>query len=212
MSPVYPPQPTPVIERFLALCHRRRYPSKSTLIYAGDESDTLYYIIDGSVSVSIEDNEGREIILDYLNAGAFFGEMGMFNDDDSTRSAWVKTRVESEVAEINYSKFEQLAKTDPDILFQLCGQMASRLRKTSGKVGDLAFLDVTGRIARCLLDLAKQPDAMTHPDGMQIRITRQEIGRIVGCSREMAGRVLKSLEEQNLIWVKGKTIVVYGTR
>jgi CRP/FNR family cyclic AMP-dependent transcriptional regulator len=62
------------------------------------------------------------------------------------------------------------------------------------------------------LDLCKEPDAMTHPDGMQIRITRQEIGRIVGCSREMAGRVLKNLEEQGLISVSGKTIVVFGTR
>ena len=53
---------------------------------------------------------------------------------------------------------------------------------------------------------------MTHPDGMQIRITRQEIGRIVGCSREMVGRVLKTMEEQGLISVKGKTIVVFGTR
>ena len=69
--------------------------------------------------------------------------------------------------------------------------MADRLRNTTRKVGDLAFLDVTGRVARTLLDLCKQPDAMTHPDGMQIKITRQEIGRIVGCSREMVGRVLK---------------------
>ena len=61
-----------------------------------------------------------------------------------------------------------------------------------------------------LLDLCKEPDAMTHPDGMQIRITRQELGRIVGCSREMVGRVLKTLEEQHLISVSGKTIVVFG--
>jgi len=53
---------------------------------------------------------------------------------------------------------------------------------------------------------------MTHPDGMQIKITRQEIGRIVGCSREMVGRVLKVLEQQDLVWVKGKTMVVHGTR
>jgi len=53
---------------------------------------------------------------------------------------------------------------------------------------------------------------MTHPDGMQIKITRQEIGRIVGCSREMVGRVLKTLEDQGLVQVKGKTMVVYGTR
>ena len=73
-------------------------------------------------------------------------------------------------------------------------------------------MDVTGRVAGCMLELCKQPDAMTHPDGMQIKITRQEIGRIVGCSREMVGRVLKDLEEQGLIEVHGKTMVVYGTR
>ncbi len=53
---------------------------------------------------------------------------------------------------------------------------------------------------------------MSHPDGMQIRVTRQELGRIAGCSRELIGRVLKDLEEKRLIWVHGKTIVVYGTR
>jgi CRP/FNR family cyclic AMP-dependent transcriptional regulator len=90
--------------------------------------------------------------------------------------------------------------------------MAGRLRHTSRKVSDLAFLDVIGRVARTLLDLCKQPDAMTHPDGMQIKITRQEIGRIVGCSREMAGRVLKTLEEQGSISAKGKTMVIFGTR
>ena len=79
-------------------------------------------------------------------------------------------------------------------------------------MGDLAFLDVTGRVARTLLDLSQEPDAMTHPDGMQIKITRQEIGRIVGCSREMVGRVLKVLEEQGLVDVKGKTMVVLGAR
>lgn len=55
-------------------------------------------------------------------------------------------------------------------------------------------MDVTGRVARTLLDLAREPDAITHPDGMQIKITRQEIAKIVGCSREMAGRVMKTLE------------------
>jgi CRP/FNR family cyclic AMP-dependent transcriptional regulator len=73
-------------------------------------------------------------------------------------------------------------------------------------------MDVTGRVARTLIDLSKEPDAMTHPDGMQIRITRQELGRIVGCSREMVGRVLKNLEEQGLITAKGKTMVVFDTR
>ena len=74
---------------------------------------------------------------------------------------------------------------------------------------DLAFIDVSGRIARCLIDLSSQPEAMILPNGRQIRITRQEIGRIVGCSREMVGRVLKTLEEQGMIQTDGKAILIY---
>jgi CRP/FNR family cyclic AMP-dependent transcriptional regulator len=129
-----------------------------------------------------------------------------------SRSAWVRAKTECEVAEISYSKFVELCDTQPHILFAIGRQMAHRLRATTRKVGDLAFLDVTGRVAATLLELCRQPDAMTHPDGMQIKVTRQEIGRIVGCSREMVGRVLKTLEDQGLVSVKGKTMVVYGTR
>ncbi|ASK33035.1 cAMP-activated global transcriptional regulator CRP [Alloalcanivorax mobilis] len=201
----------PNLDHFLANCHRRKYPAKSTIIYAGDESDALYYILKGSVTVMIEDDDGREMIMAYLNEGDFFGEMGLFETDPS-RSAWVKAKTECEVAEVSYAKFRQMAREDADILFAVSAQIAGRLRATTRKVGDLAFLDVTGRVAGTLLDLCKQPDAMTHPDGMQIKVTRQEIGRIVGCSREMVGRVLKNLEEQGLVSVKGKTMVVYGTR
>jgi CRP/FNR family cyclic AMP-dependent transcriptional regulator len=200
------------LDNFLAHCHRRRYPAKSTLIYAGDKSESLYYIVKGSVTVIIEDDEGREMIVAYLNDGEFFGEMGVFEQQDDSRSAWIRTKVECEVAEISYAKFSELSDNHPEYLYALGAQMARRLRNTTRKVGDLAFLDVTGRVARTLLDLSKEPDAMTHPDGMQIKITRQEIGRIVGCSREMVGRVLKTLEEQGLVDVSGKTMVVYGTR
>ena len=199
------------VDEFLNHCHRRRYPAKSTIIYAGDSGDSLYYIIKGSVTVLIEDDDGREMIVAYLNKGDFFGEMGLFDNQDM-RSAWVRAKTECEVAEISYSKFNEVSEKYPQIVLAIGGQMAQRLRQTTRKVGDLAFLDVTGRVARTLLDLCKQPDAMTHPDGMQIKITRQEIGRIVGCSREMVGRVLKTLEEQGLVSVKGKTMVVFGTR
>ena len=199
------------LERFLSHCHRHHYPKKTTLIEAGQKPDVLYYIITGSVSVLMEDPDGHEIVLSYLNPGDFFGEMGLF-DEEENRSAWVRTKSECELAEISYSKFRLVAENDTDVIFALVGQMAARLRKTSRKVADLAFLDVAGRVARTLLDLCHEPDAMTHPDGMQIKITRLEIGTIVGCSREMAGRVLKELEEQGLISVKGKTIVVHGWR
>lgn len=199
------------LDGFLAAAHRRKYPAKSTIIYAGDKSDSIYYIIKGSVTVLIEDDNGKEIIVAYLNRGDFFGEMPLFMEEEP-RTAWVKARSECEVAELSYPKFKELAERDASLLYAVGGQMAERLQKTTQKVGDLAFLDVTGRVARTLLDLAKQPDAMTHPDGMQIKITRQEIGRIVGCSREMVGRVLKTLAEGGLVNVKGKTMVVFGTR
>ncbi len=199
------------LDRFLARCHRRRYPSKATILYQGDRSDALYYILSGSVTVLREDDAGREIVLAYLNPGDFFGEMGLF-DQAGGRSAWVRTRTPCELAEITYPRFRQLTHEDPEIMFLLASQMALRLRDTSHKVGDLAFLDVSGRIARALLELTTQPDAMTHPDGMQIRVTRQELGRIVGCSREMVGRVLKEMEQKGLLEAHGKTIVVYGTR
>ncbi|HEY5602580.1 MAG TPA: cAMP-activated global transcriptional regulator CRP [Gammaproteobacteria bacterium] len=206
-----PPKENETIQSFLEHCHRRRYPGKSLIIYAGDKPDVLYYIVDGSVTVLIEDDSGHEIVLAYLNAGDFFGEMGLFTDQDN-RSAFVRARTQCELAEISYPRFRQMAEKDPKILFELATQMAIRLQKTSRKVGDLAFMDVTGRVARTLIELCKEPDAMTHPDGMQIRITRQELGRIVGCSREMVGRVLKTLEEQGLITASGKTIVVFNTR
>lgn len=201
----------PTLEWFLTHCHRRKYPSKSTIIYAGDKADALYFMIEGSVSVLIEDQEGRELVLAYLNSGDFFGEMGLFSGED-VRSAWVRAKTECEIAEIGYAKFQQLIAENPQILIKLAGQMALRLKNTSRKVGDLAFLDVTGRVAHALLQLCKEPDAMTHPDGMQIKVTRQELGRIVGCSREMVGRVLKVLEDQGHISVKGKTMVIFGTR
>jgi CRP/FNR family cyclic AMP-dependent transcriptional regulator len=202
------------LDKLLMHCQRRRYPAKHNIICAGDRSDTLFFIIKGSVTILIEDDDGREMIIAYLNSGDFFGELGLFEQagKEQERSAWVRAKVECEVAEISYSKFRELSQQDPDILYALSGQIAQRLRNTTRKVGDLAFFDVTGRVARCLLELCKQPDAMTHPDGMQIKVTRQEIGRIVGCSREMVGRVLKDLEERNLVSVKGKTMVVFGTR
>ncbi len=209
LAPRIAPPPVEWLDIYLRSSHRRQYPAKTTILHHGDVPETLYYIVDGSVSIVIEDDDGREIVLAYLSPGEFFGEMGMF-DKAGQRSAWVVARTKCEVAEMHYDQFKRLAVDQPDILYALTTQMSNRLRKTSIKVRDLAFLDVTGRVASTLLDLAKMPDAITHPDGMQIRITRQEIARIVGCSREMVGRVLKDLEDRGLIYARGKTMVIFG--
>lgn len=202
-----------LIEKLLPHCRTKTYSSRSTIIFAGDPCESLFFVLNGSVTILLEDDDGKEMIIAYLNKGDFFGELSLFDEEAAAaRSAWVRARTECEIAEISYARFKELAANDPDLLYAIGRQMAQRLRSTTQKVGSFAFLDVTGRVARTLLDLCKQPDAMTHPDGMQIKITRQEIGRIVGCSREMVGRVLKNLEEQGLIQVSGKTMVVYGTR
>lgn len=209
------PEP-PWLTALLSHCHVKRYDKQVEFIRQHDPATSLYYLVEGSVAAIVEDEDLREIVLAYINKGEFIGEMGLFTPE-SSRSVKVRTRTNCQVAEITYKKLDQLLDNGlnshtKDLLYAIGLQLSQRLRRTSDKVGHLAFLDVTGRIARTLLDLCREPDAMTHPDGMQIRITRQEIGRIVGCSREMAGRVLKNLEEQGLVSVAGKTIVVFGTR
>ncbi len=211
IGPVKPPHSDHAIQRFLEHCHRKNYPAKSTIIRQGDPSHDLFYIVKGSVSVLLEDDEGRELVLAYLNPGDFFGEIGLFNEHVN-RSALVRAKTQCDIAQISYEKIKAIPNVFPDLVFAIAAQLATRLRRMNRKVGDLAFMDVSGRVARAILDLCKEPDAMTHPDGMQIRITRQELGRIVGCSREMVGRVLKNLEEQHLLSVAGKTIVVFGVR
>lgn len=201
----------PTIDWFISHCHIHKYPTKTTLIHAGEKADTLYYLVKGSAIVMVKDEEGKEMILSYLNEGEFFGEVGLF-EENQTRSASVKARTTCEIAEVSYKKFRQLIQVNPEILMHLTAQLSHRLQNTSRQVTNLAFLDVAGRIAQTLINLSKMPDAMTHPDGMQIKITRQEIGQMVGCSRETVGRILKMLEDQNLIAAHGKTIVVFGTR
>ncbi len=138
------------------------------------------------------------MLISYLNAGDFFGEIGLFKKVEE-RSAWYRARSNCNIAEISYSNFNDYVTNQHEIVFTIGQQMASRLRNTTWKLDDLAFHDVTGRSARTLIEWSKKPDALTHPDGMQIMITRQEIGRLVNCSRETAGSVQKTLEERGLL-------------
>lgn len=204
------------IQRFLGACHRRRYPSKTTIMRPGDSASILYYVVSGALTISSEDEEGNELILAYINQGEFIGEMGIFVETP-TREVLVRSRTPCELAEIQYDRlfslFEGPLRDEcPRILFAIGTQLSNRLLHTNRKVSRLAFMDVTSRVSRTLVDLTQEPEAMSHPQGTQIRISRQEISRIVGCSREMVGRVLKQLEEQGMITANGKTIVVFGTR
>lgn len=213
-SPLNPD--TKTIERFLAHCHRRRYPARADVFRPGDPAGTLYYVVNGSVSIIAEEEDDRELVLGYFGSGQFVGEMGLFIESDN-REVILRTRTQCELAEISYERLyqlfmESLSEDAPRLLYAIGAQLSRRLTDTSRKASRLAFLDVTDRIIRTLHDLAQEPEAMTHPQGTQLRISRQELARLVGCSREMAGRVLKKLQIDGLLHARGKTLVLYHTR
>jgi CRP/FNR family cyclic AMP-dependent transcriptional regulator len=204
-----------VLERFLAHCHRRRYPPRTDVFRPGDPAGTLYYVINGSVSIITEDDD-RELVLGYFGTGEFVGEMGLFIESDR-REVILRTRTPCELGEISYERLYQLfegplAGDATKIVYAIGSQLSRRLLDTSRKAGRLAFLDVTDRIIRTLHDLTREPEAMSHPQGTQLRVSRQELARLVGCSREMAGRVLKKLQIDGVLHARGKTVVLYGTR
>lgn len=195
------------LEIFLENSRIRKYKAKKTIIHLGDYSESLFYILSGSVAVATEDSDGREITLAYLNPGDFVGEMGLF--ETSPRSARIRAKTNCEMGEISYRKFLSLSEKHPELLFAVARQLARHLASTSSKVRDLAFLDVSGRVAGAMINLCQQPDAQPMADFTIIRSTRQEIAKLIGCSREMVGRVLKQFDEANYISLRGKNIIVY---
>lgn len=220
-KPAMPRAPNPLfadaatIERFIANCHRRKYPARAEVFHPGDPAGTLYYIISGSVSIIAREDDERELVLGYINSGEFVGELGLFVESQQ-RGVALRTRTPCELAEISYERLQALLGTQitdaTRLLYSIGTQISQRLLDTSRKAGRLAFLDVSDRIYRTLFDLAREPDAMSHPLGTQLRISRQELARLVGCSREMAGRVLKKLQIDGKLHARGKTVVLYGTR
>ena len=198
---------------FFHCCHSKHYPAKTIIIRPGDLADTLYYIREGSVIISMENEEGGELIIAHMNQGDFLGEIGLFTEI-SDRSVTVRSTTECKTEEISYQQLKNLSSSQlktcyPKLLEYLSEHMAKRLLSTTRQASELAFLDVEGRVKTALEELAQQPDSMRHPKGIQIKATRQELSRMVGCSREMAGRVLRVLQDQGFVWARGKTMIVY---
>lgn len=209
------------LDQLLATCRQHQFPPKTVVLGPGEPAHSMYYVIEGSLSVTAEGRgeddtrDGRALILAYLSPGDFIGEMGLFMKPRH-REVTVKTRTSCELAEISYTRLRELLDTDLSeyaygIMNAIASKLAQRLLQARRKVYDLAFVDTQGRIARALIELCNEPDAIAHPDGTQIRLTRRELSRIVGCSREMAGRVMKNLEEDGMLRTSGANIVLLGT-
>ena len=204
------------LSTFLSHTHKHRFPAKTDVFRPGDPASTLFYVISGSLTINTEEPDGRELVLGYVNPGEFIGEMGLFFKVNR-REVVLRTKGPCELAEIGYDLLRhlfshQLSREGPKIMFAIGAQISKRLLETSRKASRLAHLDVANRILRTLHDLSREPDAIRHPDGMQLKVSRQELARITGCSREMAGRVLKQLQQKNLLTARGKNVILFGSR
>jgi len=166
----------------------RSYPKNTIIIHEGDASDSLYIILSGKVKVFVSDNNGREVILAVQSSGEYFGEMALV--DEMPRSASVITMVQSKFCILSKAIFESCLTHNPAIALKLLRTQTQRVRRLTINVKNLALLDVYGRVARTLLNMAtQQEDRMV----IEHRLTHQDIAKMVGSSREMVSRIMKDL-------------------
>jgi CRP/FNR family cyclic AMP-dependent transcriptional regulator len=182
----------------------RRSVSRSTMIMsAGDATDSLYIVLSGRLKVMMSDAEGKEVILTILGPGEFFGEMGLI--DEAPRSASVIAIEPCELLTISKRDFKKCLAENFELTMALMRGLVRRLREADRKIGSLALLDVYGRVARLLLDMA---DTVNGERIVTKRLPKQDIAKMIGASREMVSRVMKDLQMGGYIEMRGSNIVL----
>jgi len=193
-------------EQLVMLTHvvtRRSVPRGAMLMAEGDLTDSLYMIIAGRLKVMMGDAEGKEVILALLGPGEIVGEMGLI--DDSPRSATVIAIESSELLSISKREFRKCLAGNFEMTMGVMRGLVRRLREADRKIGSLALLDVYGRVARLLIDMAE------NVNGQRVvtkRLPKQDIAKMIGASREMVSRVMKDLQLGGFIETHGSTIVL----
>jgi CRP/FNR family cyclic AMP-dependent transcriptional regulator len=180
---------------------RKSFPRGTTIIAAGDATDSLYVVISGRLKVMMSDDEGREVILTMLGPSEYFGEMGLI--DDSPRSASVITLESCELLVLSKRDFKQCLSENFEMAMTVMRGLVKRLREADRKIGNLALMDVYGRVARLLLEMSERID------GQQVvtkKVAKQDIAKMIGASREMVSRVMKDLQVSGYIDVRGNAI------
>lgn len=192
--PIFDPLPEPWLQRLAQGASIRAVPRNATVLHTGDRTDNLYVILAGSLRVLVSDEEGREVILSILHPGEFFGEMGVI--DDHPRSATVEAVEPVELVVISKAEFRRCLEENFDLALYIMRSLVKRLRQADRKIESLALMDVYGRVARVLLDMAQDRGGVLFVDPMP---SRQTIAKMVGASREMVTRVMKDLQADGLI-------------
>lgn len=174
---------------------KRRFKRGEALVEQGQKSNALFILLTGSARVMTSDSRGREVILATLAQGDYLGEMSII--DNEPHSATVRAEVQTDVLMLGRAEFARCLTENASMSLVVMRGLVKRLRHADRKIESLALLDVYGRVAHALLDFA-----VADAQGQLLvkdKISRQDLAKMVGASREMVSRVMKDLEERGFI-------------
>jgi CRP/FNR family cyclic AMP-dependent transcriptional regulator len=201
--PLFSMLPEGQLQLLTQVLSRKAYPKNSTIIAAGDPTDAMYIVVSGRLKVVMSDKQGQEVILAILSQGEFFGEMGLIAQ--APRSATVTTIEPCELLTITRADFNKCLQGNFDLTMNVIRGLVKRLREADKKIGSLALMDVYGRVARLLLEMAETVD------GQKVitkKLTKRDIAKMIGASREMVSRVMKELQTSGRIEVRAGEILL----
>ena len=185
------------------LLKERRAPKGSYILYASDPGPSVLFILEGKVKITLNSNDGKEVVLANLEKGDFFGEISLLTGED--RSANVVATSDCALLILSSEDFKKHLVRNSGLAMELLKELALRLRTASSKIGDLALYDVPERVYRTLKVLARPVGGKRI---VEDRPTHQELSAMIGTSREMVSRAFKSLEEDGLIRSDGKDVEI----
>jgi CRP/FNR family cyclic AMP-dependent transcriptional regulator len=183
----------------------RAFPKNTVVVTEGDRTDSLYIVVSGRVKVYVSDEKGKEIVLNEAGPGEYFGELML---EEGPRSASVMTLEPTRFLVVPKEDFREFVARSPEFALHLIRKLIRRVRALTNDVKSLALMDVYGRVARMLLDLAVERDGTLV---IEDRPTQQEMANRVGASREMVNKILKDLNEGGYIAVERDRITIART-
>lgn len=195
------------LSRIAALLTARDCPKDTHIVTQDEPGDSMFIISRGRVKVVLYGDNGREVILTLLKTGEFFGEMALL--DDLPRSANVIAHEDSQVLILKRDQFAEHIKNSPTTALNVMAELSRRLRRADEIIGNLATLDVYGRVAHIMIDLAKK-DGEEVEEGILIRErpTQQDIASMIGTSRETVSRVLSEFQKRGFVEMRGREILL----
>ena len=189
------------------VANRRRYPKDSVVFFENEQGDFFFMILEGRIKVTILGDDGREVILSLLGSGDFFGEMALL--DNEPRSATAIAVEDTELLSLHRNDFQAVLSDNRSITVGLIKVLTGRLRRANHQISTLALLDVYGRVARVIVDMAREEGRRLKDGRIAFRrATHQEIANRIGTTRETVTRMLKDLERQGMIHIEGREIIV----